>query len=172
METTRSTNLSKNTLPEYATMQQWFDELGIDHEFMSPEHPWYQWWVMTQRLIQNLQEEWRPYQKRFLVSCGQTLKSIALEQIAYIVSEGRYSQIVTHTKEKYLLDESLERLSRKLPPETFYRVNRQMIIAYPSIQRMIIWSKSRIKLELHPVPEKEVIVSIDNSAAFKKWLNR
>lgn len=114
----------------------------------------------------------KQYQKRFLVSSGQYIRSISIEQVAYFVSDGRYSKIVTRSKEQYLLDQSLESLMQKVDPNLFYRVNRQMIVSYQSIQKIAVWSKSRVKLELSPAAEQEVIVSIDNSGGFKKWLNR
>jgi two-component system response regulator LytT len=112
------------------------------------------------------------YQERFMVVSGQKIKSILIAQVAYFMSEGRYVKLVTKTNEKYLLDMSLESLIHKLDPHLFFRINRQFIIGFDSIQQMIVWSKSRIKLELKPVAETDVVVSIDNSGDFKRWLNR
>lgn len=112
------------------------------------------------------------YQERFMVVSGQKIKSILIGQVAYFVSDGRYVKLVTKTNEKFLLDMSLESLVHKLDPNLFFRINRQFIVGFDSIQQMIVWSKSRIKLELKPTSETDVIVSIDNSGDFKKWLNR
>lgn len=112
------------------------------------------------------------YQERFMVVSGQKIKSILIGQVAYFVSEGRYVKLVTKANEKYLLDQSLESVSHKLDPDFFFRVNRQFIVGFDSIQQMIVWSKSRIKLELKPAAEMDVVVSIDNSGEFKRWLNR
>lgn len=112
------------------------------------------------------------YQERFMVVSGQKIKSILIGQVAYFVSEGRYVKLVTKTNEKYLLDQSLESLSHKLDPAHFFRVNRQVIVGFDSIAQMIVWSKSRIKLVLNPAADFDVIVSIDHSGSFKKWLNR
>ncbi|MGV3695995.1 LytR/AlgR family response regulator transcription factor [Flavobacterium sp.] len=112
------------------------------------------------------------YQERFMVVSGQKIKSILISQVAYFVSDGRYVKLVTKTNEKYLLDMSLESLVPKLDPHLFFKINRQFIIGFDSIRQMIVWSKSRIKLELQPASESDVIVSIDNSGEFKRWLNR
>lgn len=112
------------------------------------------------------------YQERFMVVTGQKIKSILINEVAYFVSEGRYVKLITKSNEKYLLDQSLESLSHKVDPNLFFRVNRQVIVGFDAIQQMIVWSKSRIKLELKPAAELEVIVSIDNSGEFKRWLNR
>ncbi|WP_333878681.1 LytR/AlgR family response regulator transcription factor [Flavobacterium sp.] len=112
------------------------------------------------------------FQERFMVVSGQKIKSILIDQVAYFLSEGRYVKLVTKTGEKYLLDQSLESVEHKVDPNHFFRVNRQVIVGFDSIQQMIVWSKSRVKLELKPVTEFDVVVSIDNSGEFKRWLNR
>jgi DNA-binding LytR/AlgR family response regulator len=122
-------------------------------------------------LIEAMQQK-TSYQERFMVTSGQKIKSIPTENIAYFWSEGRYVKLVTHQNEKFLLDLSLENVQAKVDPNLFFRVNRQILVSFQSIQQMIIWSKSRVKLELKPTPEADVIVSIDKSGDFKKWLNR
>ena len=125
----------------------------------------------VKKLLETIME--RPlFQERFMVVSGQKIKSILIEQIAYFLSEGRYVKLVTKTNEKYLLDQSLERVEHKVDPNHFFRVNRQVIVGFDSIQQMIVWSKSRVKLELKPATEFDVVVSIDNSGEFKRWLNR
>lgn len=122
-------------------------------------------------LLQTLQNK-PEYQERFMVVSGQKIKSILIGQVAYFVTEGRYVKLVTRTNEKYLIDGSLESLMYKVDPHLFFRINRQFIISFDAIEQMVVWSKSRIKLELQPPAETQVIVSIDSSGNFKRWLNR
>ena len=124
-----------------------------------------------QRLLETFKQK-ENYQERFMVVSGQKIKSISIDQVAYFLSEGRYVKLITKTNERYLIDQSLENLESKLDPNLFYRINRQVIVNFYSIQQMIIWSKSRVKLELNPPAGFDVIVSIDKSGEFKKWLNR
>lgn len=124
-----------------------------------------------QKFMETFQQK-ANYQERFMVVSGQKIKSILIDQVAYFLSEGRYVKLITKTNERYLLDQSLESLENKLDPNLFYRINRQAIVNFHSIQQMIIWSKSRVKLELHPSAGIDIIVSIDKSGEFKKWLNR
>ncbi len=112
------------------------------------------------------------FQERFMVVSGQKIKSISIDQVAYFLSEGRYVKLVTKNNEKYLLDQSLESIEHKVDPNHFFRINRQVIVGFDSIQQMIVWSKSRVKLELKPATDFDVVVSIDNSGEFKRWLNR
>ena len=112
------------------------------------------------------------HQERFMVVSGKKIKSIPVWNVAYFVSDGRYIRLVTKSNEKYLLDYSLETLSQKIDPEAFFRVNRQFIISFDAISEMTAWSRSRIKIELDPLTETEVITSIQNTAGFRKWLGR
>ncbi|MCB0447090.1 MAG: response regulator transcription factor, partial [Gelidibacter sp.] len=123
-----------------------------------------------QKLLDSLQQK-EAYQERFMVVSGQKIKSIPIEQVAYFLSEGRYVKLVTKSNEKYLIDQSLESLENKLNPSLFYRVNRQAIVGFTSIQQMIVCTKSRVKLELNPPSEFDIIVSINKSKKKKKWLN-
>lgn len=125
----------------------------------------------VKKLLETLVE--KPlYQERFMVVSGQKIKSILIDQVAYFLSEGRYVKLVTKSNEKFLLDQSLESIEHKVDPNHFFRVNRQVIVGFDSIQQMIVWSKSRVKLELKPATDFDVVVSIDNSGEFKRWLNR
>lgn len=112
------------------------------------------------------------YSERFMVVTGQKIKSIQTDEIAYFLSEGRYAKIVTKNNERYLYDQSLESIENSVNPSHFFRINRQFIVSIHSIHQMYVWTKSRVKLEIYPDPEREVIVSIDKSGEFKKWLDR
>jgi DNA-binding LytR/AlgR family response regulator len=112
------------------------------------------------------------FRERFMVASGQRIKSIAITDVAYFVSEGRYVKLVTKTGENYLLDQSLESVENSTDPNRFFRVNRQMLVGFDAIRQMVAWSKSRVKLDLMPPAEFDVVVSIDNSGEFKLWLNK
>lgn len=123
------------------------------------------------KLLQTIHQKTN-YQERFMVVSGQKIKSILIENVAYFISDGRYVKLITKSNEKYLLYQSLENIEHKIDPNIFYRINRKIIVSFTSIVQMIVWSKSRVKLELNPPLEEESIVSIDKSGEFKRWLNR
>jgi len=57
-------------------------------------------------------------------------------------------------------------------PDQFYRINRKMIVSIKSIHKILSLSKSRIKLELSPSFEEEVLVSFNKTPDFREWLNK
>ena len=59
-----------------------------------------------------------------------------------------------------------------LNPENFYRANRQFIININAINEIHPYFKGRIKLNLSPQQESELIISSEKSRSFKDWLNK
>jgi DNA-binding LytR/AlgR family response regulator len=123
-------------------------------------------------ILQSIRQPAPTYQKRFMVSAGNKIRSVEAEQITCFFSEGRYVTIFLNDGTRYLTDFTLDKLETILDPNDFFRINRSMVIAYKSISQMHTYTKSRIKIELKPDPGTEVIVSIDRSGDFKKWLSR
>lgn len=127
--------------------------------------------IDIRKLLQDMQAK-PVLQERFMVASGQRIKSIPVGEIAYFVSEGRYARMVTKANENHLLDQSLESIEHRLDPNDFFRVNRQVLVGFAAIKQMVAWSKSRVKIDLNPPTDFDVIVSINNSGEFKQWLNK
>lgn len=63
-------------------------------------------------------------------------------------------------------------LEEVLDPKQFYKLNRSFITHFDAIQNIVNLSKSRMKVELTPAARREIIVSSENTAEFKLWLNQ
>ncbi|MFT4834075.1 MAG: two-component system response regulator LytT [Flavobacteriaceae bacterium] len=113
------------------------------------------------------------YQERFLVSLGDKIHSVQTRDVAYFFSEDRYTFLVTYKGTQHIINMNLGDLEGTLDPKKFFRINRKFIISFDSIHNMIAYSKSRVKIELvPPAPSAmDVIVSVERSGSFKKWLN-
>ena len=123
-----------------------------------------------EKLLAAVSAEQHRYRNRLLIRFGDTLKTIETGQVAYFFTRNRTNQLCMSDGTEYPVDQNLEELEKELDPSVFYRVNRQFIVNIGAISRMVTYSKSRVKLELMPQPEEEVIVSTDRSPDFKKWL--
>ena len=108
--------------------------------------------------------------KRILIRMGQSIKLIELDQVAYFYSRDKISFAVLPGNKRYPLDQSLDQIEHMIDPTHFFRINRQFIINMHSIDEMIAYSKSRVKLKLNPPTEEDAIVSKERSPEFKKWL--
>ena len=124
------------------------------------------------KLLTELRKTKHEYQQRFVVQFADKLKSVDTNSIAYFIALEKSIFLVTDDGHRYAVDYTLEKLDEVLDPKTFYRINRKFIISFSSIKAMFTYSKSRVKVELYPNPDTDVIVSSERAAGFKEWLNQ
>jgi DNA-binding LytR/AlgR family response regulator len=124
---------------------------------------------VARAIFPSLEDQFR---KRFLVKNGPRYISVETAEIAYFFSFERFVYFKTIKDQKYLVEYSLEELEDMLDPECFFRVNRSVLLAFKSIRHIHPYSGNRLKLQLEPAHEKEVIVSRDKIHLFKDWLGR
>ncbi len=110
------------------------------------------------------------YKERFSVRVGQKIKTFATSDIGYFKSEEGFTTAYLYDGSAYYVDYSLDALLGELNPKNFFRINRQMLVALEAIKDVHIYSTSRLKLDIVPEPEGDVLVSLDKASAFKKWL--
>ena len=112
------------------------------------------------------------FKSRFLVKSGSSFHSIVAEDIRYFVIETQLVFMVTRNEKKFMLDDTLDELESVLDPNSFFRINRQMIVALDSIKTLHPYFNNRLKLDLFPPCQEDVLVSRNKVPAFKKWLDR
>jgi DNA-binding LytR/AlgR family response regulator len=107
---------------------------------------------------------------RFLVRIGDNYKMIRTADVAYLLSDDGLTFAFLFDGKKYPLDQSLAELTNELDDTDFFRINRNCIINSRSIQKISSWFNSRLRIELLPRPEVEIIVSRERVKEFKTWL--
>jgi DNA-binding LytR/AlgR family response regulator len=110
------------------------------------------------------------YMKRLVVRYGEVIKAIEIKDVAYFYSEEKILFMALKEGKTYPVDFTLDHLEMRLDPELFFRINRKFMISYHSIDKMISYSKSRIKITLNPPCSLESISSTERSGEFKEWL--
>jgi len=111
------------------------------------------------------------YRDRFLVTVGEKLKSIHVEDIAYFFSTSGITFVVMNTKNQYSIDLSLDTIKEQLNPDDFFRINRQYFIRLQAIGNVIIYPKSRLKVVLNPPTDETIFVSLEKVPEFKRWMD-
>lgn len=114
----------------------------------------------------------KEYKQRFMIQAGNRIRSINLSEIAYFYFVEKATYICTFENRRYPTEFSLDKLEEMVHPDNFYRINRKMIISIQAISKIYSLGKSRIKLELLPAFEEEVLVSFNKSPSFREWLDR
>lgn len=124
------------------------------------------------RLLAEIRGDKPEHKKRFLVQIGERFHRIQTSDVAYFYAFEKAVYLRTFQGKSYPIDYSLDQLENQLDPRYFFRINRQLLINIEAIDEMTAWSRSRIKLELKALNDRELntVVSIDRSGEFKKWL--
>ncbi len=112
----------------------------------------------------------KEYQKRIVIRYGDTIKMVEVGEVAYFYTEDKINYLCTTGNLRYPIDYNLDELENLLNPDEFFRINRQFIINIRSIEKMLAWSKSRVKVILKPATTEDTIVSTERSPYFKDWL--
>jgi DNA-binding LytR/AlgR family response regulator len=124
-----------------------------------------------QTIIQAIQEKNPPtYQSRFLIRYGQKFKIVEVKDIAYFFIQEKIVFACTFEGKHYPMDYNLDKLEPMLSPTEFFRINRQVMARHSAIQELYAYSKSRVKVELLPRMDYEVVVSKERTSLFKDWL--
>lgn len=123
-------------------------------------------------LAKNLSNaELKHYKNRFMVKLGEHIRSITSDEIAFFFADGRDVYLVTTLARKFIIDYTLESLYEILDPKIYYRVNRSYILNISSIQDVIVYSNSRLKITPQVKWEREIIVSREKVNDFKQWFD-
>ena len=120
-------------------------------------------------LLESLQQ--KEYKQRFLVKTGQQLTYLPTEEAAYFFSEDGLVQARHESGKKYFVDYSLDQLEGVLDPQYFFRINRKVIVKIDAIAKINTWFNSRLKLDLTPDCDFEILVSRERVGDFKRWLD-
>lgn len=111
----------------------------------------------------------KSYKTRFLVKVGDHIRSVQTSNIALFYAEGRTVFLLTNKQNKYIVDFRLEDLENQLDPDMFFRTNRSFIVNINAISDVVVYSNSRLKIELNQPFEKEIIVSREKVNLLKTW---
>ena len=80
--------------------------------------------------------------------------------------------LITTSGKKYVIDYTLDNLESLIDSDTFFRINRKVIIHINSIQKISTYFNSRLKLSFPSLSEDDSIVSRERVNDFKKWLDK
>ena len=123
------------------------------------------------KVIQDLQfSDQKRYKKSFLVYIRGKILPIAVADIAYFYLENDLVFCITRKNEKYIIDQSLDKINKQLNQDDFFRANRQYIVSRKSIKSALEYFHRKLKLELNPAHLSEVLISKLKVSEFKKWL--
>ncbi|MCG6189024.1 LytR/AlgR family response regulator transcription factor [Maribellus maritimus] len=112
----------------------------------------------------------RKFKERFLAKVGSHLRIIEIYDVLYFYSYQKGTYVKLADGKDYLLDYSLEMIEEMVNPSAFFRINRKYLISLQSIQDVIAYSNSRLKLKVQNPAEDDFLVAREKVKTFKKWI--
>jgi two-component system, LytTR family, response regulator LytT len=110
------------------------------------------------------------YKTRFLAKVGQRLFFVDCADIACFYTENKILYILDKSNNKYIINNSLEKIEEQLNPKMFFRPNRKIIVNYTAIEQIKPYYNNRLKLLLKvSVPGEEILISREKVPFFKEW---
>ncbi|HEY1108050.1 MAG TPA: LytTR family DNA-binding domain-containing protein [Opitutaceae bacterium] len=113
-----------------------------------------------------------PARQRILAQRGTAFQPVAIADVAYFLSEGKLTFLVTHARERCLVNPPLAALEAEFDRAQFFRVNRNYLAHISAVKRFASVGKGRLEVELQPAPAEPVLVSQETAAAFRAWAGR
>lgn len=111
------------------------------------------------------------YKKHLLAKIGDEYRRIGCEDIAYFEAEGNTVFLTTREKKRLIIEYSLDELSSYIDPQEFYRINRQILINHTAIKKIHKYFNHRLKLQVYPEANQDVLVSRARVNGFLEWLD-
>jgi len=108
------------------------------------------------------------YRKRILIQSNESFFHLSVEKIAFFYSISGVTLAVTFEKREDPINFSLEILKEQLNPDSFFKVNRHIIINIESIQKVHSYFNNKLLIETTPSHKEEIIIGKDKTASFKR----
>ncbi|NOU48518.1 MAG: response regulator transcription factor [Bacteroidales bacterium] len=123
-------------------------------------------------IISALKQTEMKFKSHFLVQTRDKLIPLAVADIAFIFTENKTVAAVTFDNRTFYLDHSLEELTELLDPQTFFRANRQFIVAHSAVKEISLWFNSKLVVILNIATPEKITVSKNRVPEFKAWFTR
>lgn len=119
-----------------------------------------------------LLQEKTSYRQRLLVKKGSEFIALPVQEIAYVFTLEKIAFATDHAGTIYMTSQNLGELELLLDPAVFFRANRQYLVHIDAIVSFRSVLKGKLQLTLAPACKEAVIVSQENAAPFRTWLER
>ncbi len=122
-----------------------------------------------QNLLRILRQK-ESYKTHFLVPVkGDKLLPLPVESVFYFHIEEGLVKAVTQENQSFILSHNLDELTGSLDPNTFFRVNRQYLVARKAVLDIDLWFNSRLSVNLKVPVKEKIVVSKARVTEFKDW---
>ena len=122
--------------------------------------------------IKELVSEKPTYQTSFLIRFREKIYPVQVADIAFVYLENETSYLYTFKGEKHPIFKTLDDIEKAIPPEYFYRINRQMIVNRKAIKEIEPHFNQRVVVKLTIVTPEQNLVSRQKVTSFLSWIEK
>lgn len=128
--------------------------------------------VLPSSLITQLLQASQPKAEKesFLVFKNGSYKTVPVHNIAYFFVRNEQTTLVTFEGEMFGIDQSLEETANQLSSKSFFKLNRQYLIAFKAIKEVEHYFARKLLVKLTVQTEEKLLVGKDKTTAFLQWL--
>ncbi len=127
------------------------------------------------QMIENMMAAYhqinKTYKTRFMVKLGQSIETVATEDIHHFDTKESISFLITKGGQRFPVDYTLDQLETFLQPKVFFRINRKVIIQFTSISKVNTYFNGRLAVGTKFLEGDARIVSRERVNDFKLWLD-
>jgi two-component system response regulator LytT len=128
--------------------------------------------AMISSLVDIIRKPGAVHRSRFLIPIHDGYKTIIVQDISYIYSEFKVSNLVLNNGDVQAILFTMDELEEQLNPDLFFRANRQHLISINSIKSIHNYFNGKLKVILNGLEDVEIYISREKATLFKQWLDR
>ena len=121
-------------------------------------------------LLDARQTKSKTYQQAFIVEFREKMIPILVSDIAFFMLKNENVYALQFNGEKVAISKSLDEIELLIDPNTFFRVNRQMIVNRIAIKDIEPFFSRKVIINLRIDISEKIIVSRLKVSDFKKWI--
>lgn len=111
-------------------------------------------------------------QSTFLVKFREKMYPVPVKDVAVVALESEVVYLYTFNKEKHAVFKTIDEVERVLDPQTFFRINRQMILHRDAIHEMEPFFNRRVIITLKVPTTVRPLVSRLKVGLFLGWVEK
>ncbi len=109
---------------------------------------------------------------RVLVRHKSEVRVLPITEVAFFRADDKLTLAVDRAGTEFVIDRTLSELAAELDPARFFRANRAFLVHIDAIEAFKSSGRGRLLVRLTPSPKQEVLISQENAAAFKAFVDR
>jgi len=123
-----------------------------------------------QQLIRSFQQPPVVPGPTFLAYQKEKIIPVPSENIAWLNTQDGMVTAILYNHQKLHLEETMDRIEKRLPTVDFFRINRQYMISRRAVVEAEVYFNNRLSLKLNPPASETVLVSREKVSQFRNWL--